>query len=503
VTTKKLERIEVVCAILLAGAFVALMLFPYGKNGLWFDDSLNSQMWGMINRFDSTLWGFSVIVSEAWWYGAGRILLCWPAIYSFFYVTRDPLVVRLADLGFVLAHVGCVVYLLRRVRISWPVIGVFLLFLFSLFQIRNNDDPIAAYATFCQTLGIALTLGMILLVKFTESGASRHLVAAMVLIVLSLLCYELNVVFIPLALVVIWRSGHAHRWRNLMIVLVPFAIFVAVTLYLKRSTPNPYAGSEFGTLGAIPRTYLKQVIAAFPGSFYGLRSHADYPLRTLLPTTVKNPAAWAVALFAALSYALVSKQQRCTSSGASAGVVATAAFMVLVPPVLISVSARYQVQLGWGDAHLPVYYEYFGVAFLGALASQWIVKNCRRLTLVLLVSCFATYAALNWTMNLRQVNYLDQSYAVPRDTFVDALQHGLLDAVRDGDIVEMKDVPIFINGNLVYQTIEKKVAVPNETASISFFKPDARPDARTFQLRWAPGTSQPWWLDGPDTSTPR
>jgi len=105
--------------------------------------------------------------------------------------------------------------------------------------------------------------------------------------------------------------------------------------------------------------------------------------------------------------------------------------------------------LTWGNAHLPVYYEYFGLALLGAVASTRIFRGPRAAVLIIVAPVFAVYVALNWTVNMRQVAYLDATFVEPRNSFVSALKARLLDSTEDGDIVAITDQPMFINGNLI------------------------------------------------------
>src|SRR5262249_53951720 len=163
-------------------------------NGMWFDDALNSQIWAMVNRFDSTLWNFTRRVTGQWLHYQGRILFSWPLVYGFFYWIREPWLVRLVDMALVLVHVGSVAYLLKLMKLRARTIGLFVLILVSLFQIRDTHDPIASYAAFCQLQGIAVTVALILLVRWTLTARTSLLVASSLIAGLSFTAYELNLV---------------------------------------------------------------------------------------------------------------------------------------------------------------------------------------------------------------------------------------------------------------------------------------------------------------------
>jgi len=205
-SSENFRRCALVVGLLLGAALLGLLLVPYATNGLWFDDSLNGQIRPMLDRFGEDVWSFSLRICARWIH-AGRLLLAWPWLYSFFYKVYTPWAIRLTDLAFLLAHVALVVLLLRRLAISWPRVALFLLILFSLFQIQHGDDPIAAYATFCQILGMALTLSFLLLLHWRRTGSLASLTMSAVIAGASLLFYELNIVYFPIAFAVIWTAG--------------------------------------------------------------------------------------------------------------------------------------------------------------------------------------------------------------------------------------------------------------------------------------------------------
>lgn len=491
------ERLRTTSTALVGTALISLLsllLLPYARNGLWFDDSLNSQTWGMVNRFQVGLWEFSTQVSKVWFTEYGRILLCWPAIYGFFYAIRDARLIRIADVALVIAHIGTVVHLLRRVRVSWQTISVFLMLLVSLFQIRYGDDPIAAYATFCQALGIAMTVALILLTRWQQTGGVRYLIASAVIATLSMLCYELNAIYVPIAVIAITMTTHGKRMRNLAIVLVPFLLFVVVNLYVKHKAQHPYAGSAFGSLGAVPTAYLKQLVATLPGSFYFLRAQPDYPLSQLIHAVVGSKIAWVIIGLSLICCTFFAKRSGQESSNVPRGLIFAAAAFIFLPPALIAISAKYQTQLAWGDAHLPVYYQYFGLAFLGAAALSKIVRWNVLWTLKIMAPVFAIYVASNWVVNMRQVTHLDAAYAEPRNSLVSSLKSGLLDPVRDGDVVEIVGQPIFINGNLIFQTIGKNISIPNEAAIAGWFESKPRSDANHYRLYRDLASGNTWKL---------
>jgi hypothetical protein len=469
----------------------AIVLFPYAKNGFWADDSLNSQTWGMVHRFDSSVWEFSYRVSRSWFVNSGRILFPWPAIYGFFYVLRDELAVRLADMALFIGHIGITVLLLRRVGISWRTVGLFVLILITLLQIRGAGDPLAAFAGFSQGLGILLMLSLLLLHKWHETQASGWLAASSLLAVLSMTCYEINVVYVPIALMAVLASKQRRVLRDVAIVVLPFAIFIAANIYVKSIALNPYPGSEFGHMSAVPRTFLKQLFATLPGSYYALLGHLQYPLPELLRAASTSKLAWAVMILWSTMAIMVLRRQS-TQQPALRIAVFAALMLLLVPPALISTSVRYQSELVWGTAHVPIYYQCFGLAFLAAAAVERLSTGKLAKLVTVSVPFIGIGVALSLTMNMYHSSRIDAAFREPRDSLVSALHHGLFDGVRDGDVVRIEGQPIFINGNLIYQVIGKNVSIPGEVAIAGWFESLPRHDAKLYRLFRDPASNNQW-----------
>ncbi len=488
-------RLKSLLLIGMGVALIILILLPYMINGMWSDDSYNCQIWGQINRFHSSLWAFNVR-TVIFWIDHGRMLFFLPFQNGFFYLLRDVRVIRLAHVAILLTHIGCVVYLLRQIRFSWPTIGVFVLFLVSLFQIRNYHDPIAAFAPTYQVLGLFMTAALIFLVKWYRTGSSGYLIASSLVLTLSLFFYELNAIYIPIAVTTILVAPRAKRITNLLIVLIPFAIWSAIYLYVKSHSTGAYAGTSLGDIRAVPWTYLKQFSGAFPGSFYYLQEKHDYHSAQLFADLKDSPIAWAIGILSFISYFLLAKKQNEKPNNIPWGAVCVAAVFLFLPPLLISITQKYQSEVTWGRPYLPVYYQYFGLAFLGALASEKLARTKNLRVFVAVAFAFSLYTASNWTVNMHEVHDQYVSWDDWRDSLVAAMKAGLLDKVQDGDIVEMKDQPCFVNGGLIYQTIGKNVSIPNENRPINDgFEEKPRPSAKRFKLFRDPKSGNAWRLE--------
>ncbi len=464
-------------------ALSLLILLPFYTNGFWFDDALNGQIRPMLQRFESSVFDFSMRVTSLWMSNAGRLLLGWVNIYTMFYVLHEPLWARGFAMLLLMVHIGLFASVLGQLRARAGFILLVCLLLVSLFQIRGNHDPVAAYASFYQTLGIQFMAGTWLLLRWRETKKTWQILASSLVVAWSLTYYEINLVFYPFALWVAWREP-GSRARALPALLAPLAVFIAVTSWIKANANSPYAGSSLGAIDNFPSTFLRQLHSTLPGSFYSMVGKHELPPQQLLQSAIDNPWAWVLLVLGfGLAFVLM---RRSEGKGLDPLIWPFAANLLIMPAALIAMSARYQSEIRWGYGYLPVYYQYFGLAIFIAYALTFCA---RRLSLAVAVSLiFGAYLALNFQMNMTVKARMDALFRQPRESFESAMRAGLMNDVRDGDVVRLVDAPIEINGNLIFGAVGKRVFVPDEVMTSGWFVARKRQDARSFTVRRSNGT---------------
>ncbi len=460
------SRVAVLAMIFSQIVLIGLLLIPFATNGIWFDDAQYAQIWDFLNRYQIGFWSYTTDTVKGWLYGSGRIMFSFFPIYAFFYLLKDnALLVRLLDVAFILGHIATVIYLLRLVAISWRTIGLFVLILVSLFQIRPFYDPVASYAVFYKFLGILVTISLIFLVKWRQTGKTIFLASSTTVALFSWFCYEINIIYVPIAVATIWTSAHPQRLRNWLILITPTVFFLVITYVVRHQAPHLYVGATFGSLKAFPITYLKQLIGSLPGSYYLIQGHYSNNFSLLLKTFIANRLAWFVAVFSLLCtwFLLKFKIQEISTYQIPKGIMATALAFVFFPALLIASSAKYQTELQWGLAYLPVYYQYFGLALVIALLVKKLMatKNARKYMLVF-TPLFAFYITLNWLSNIYEAGLHDLVYLDLKLSLIKEIKGGLLDGVKDGDSLETEFLPFYFNSTFFYGLTKKNFALANE-----------------------------------------
>ena len=424
----------------------ALALFPLLTSGYFADDTLNSQIRGHMIETGRSLWGVTSYYALLWLKSEGRLFPLAFYVYSVFYVLKSIIVYKLCVMGMVLASVGACFVFLRRLSGGVAVPAITALLLPIAFQFRAIWDPILAFGGQYPLLCFLLFCSLTLFLKSLDEPEPKPAALAIVLFLCCGLIFEVAYLMCLVYIVVAFT-----RLKSVRAALRAAAPFVAVSLALAvvslalRSGAAPSATYTPNLApAAVVRAYFAQIVGAVPFS-YGLLD----PQRVFAGRIEKWPAAFVEALAPlALLAALIiwtlrrrlSEAAAAETPGAPAALWVVGALLVGIPPALISLSPRYQMQ-PWGDAYLPVYLSCFGVCLLGAIGLiklYSLVRNGRRNGPWLLRASLGVWLLL-FAFNLRDnwlvVQAVNEAVWEPRVLVERALKRGLLKGVGGNGVV--------------------------------------------------------------------
>jgi hypothetical protein len=446
---------------------VLISLSPFALNGWWFDDSSFSSTFWEVQIRKISLFQYLWETILAWAQTNGRLApLSIMQIYGLHYWIQDVHHYRLGHVLLVLTHLLTFVWLLRKLRLDWNFIGLFLLLLMGTFQARNYHDPIAAYGYFLQSQGIYLTLAIILLLKWSETPRNTWLVLSSILAMMSLLMYEINLVFYLIASGLLLVATHSNKLkiRAIIIYITPLFIYVLLTMYLRNSSEINYQGLKVGHLDLMFPTYGKQFLGAFPGVFYFFNWKTELPISKVITTFIYNPLAWmliAASLYSTYRSVSPDNLSEARPFPEKSKFIIIAFSLTFIVPFFIAISTKYQNELTWGTAYLPVYYSYFGVGMVLAAVLSWMLKRFAILRIPIIM-VLATFITSNFLVNRDVIAKMDEVFVEPQTSLGQSLKGGLFDVLDDGDYVNI-DGPgyQFMNRGYFYRHSGKKVIVNN------------------------------------------
>lgn len=360
--------------------------------------------------------------------------------YGTFWLLGEHLVLYKVFLLAATVAASAVVYgLARQLGLSRRGAALALLIATAAMQLRTYHDGILSFAGAVQFLVIWVCGSVWLFLAWMERGGRARLVAATGCFALGCLWYELAfgfAVVFPALAIIGGRSGRGRRVRGAFAPFSVGVVFAAVAAVLRARATAPFAGYEpVLSPGPVLRTLGAQVSGALPGSVLLGPAPERVPLASLV-----HPSPGSLLLGVGAGVLALILLRGAGPGGqpvrrASLAVVVVA--IILGPAIPIAVAGRYQRELTWGIAYIPVTMEVFGVGLLGS----WLA---RRLTTGPSLAARAAAAAIAVAVGMaalydhevgRRTVALNGRVAASMEADRRALERGLLDGLADGSRV--------------------------------------------------------------------
>ena len=508
---------------LYAAAFLlsALALAPILHSGFFDDDSLNSALWSSSTM---AMRGSNVITAAiteqyGWMSNQGRFFPVTAYVYFLFYlINGNAGLFKVLMFALVLLDLALFAYLVKRLSRSTALAGLALALPPLVIQFRSLDfhDPTLAFAGMLPVLFALIIGSLILLVSYLERGDRRFLIASLVCYAVGLMTYEISIAMFPLYFLVIWLFPRRHPVRKSAKMTLPYAVLsgcavaIAVALRLAFGRALTSNADQFAKVakasgdlatgayapsfapGAIVTTFVKQVVAAFPLSYRILDASTGKWASGFMADFARNPVVSGLLVIAYVAiFAWLALQVRSERALGAApkwqAPLWLGVGLVLLPQVLISLSPRYQMEVFWGVGYLPVYFGYFGMALLCALAIGGVFRFAAGrgdLVLWLVVALvglpIAYVGVVNYHNNADTVEVANRDYLYSRAVVTDAIRHGLLkDVPPDSTILVPEssswDSTSFYEGasGLPVKKVSPMTDLQNEVLAVASGKSDA------------------------------
>jgi hypothetical protein len=429
----------------LVGAWAVFLLFPIWKTGWVNDDIFNSSLPGLYIYRDISPVEDALGEIKGWTFGVGRIN---PLIHvlkeASHWLLRDLFWYKTTLIAGVLVNLFVFYRLLKRLGASPDLAALCCFLAVTFIQLRIYNDPVYSFYNVMQWLFLGTVLSLGAFHRYLTGGRAGWLALSVLFYLLTALTYEMIYLFWILHIGIFLTTP--GRWARAA-ALTPFvAIAALLTLgsmwlhTLPGYVPTVYAmGLDVRVVG---ETTLKQIVAAWPGSYAALDPTPGLPVMRGV-FSWKTVGAHLIALafgFTAAAILMVGVVRRGVGEQPRRGGLLILGFLLAVLPApMIGVAQKYQLELRYGIAHLPVYIETFGVALLFTCGVGFLARRVRpggvtakALVGVASLLC-AGVAVFHCESNNRVVAALRQPYLTPRREVEEVLDRGrLLEGVPAG-----------------------------------------------------------------------
>ncbi|HEY8499545.1 MAG TPA: hypothetical protein VIL89_02910, partial [Clostridia bacterium] len=374
----------------LAG-FMLLCFYPVLSCWYYGDDVVSRNIHAVMKYENRSLYGFIVNQMEYYIVKLGRffpvhILQRFLTFYFLDTITKYRIYVLVMNILAVLCFA-----LMARVysgsdRLFYAVLVLFPALFFSL---SRNDDASIGYYMFIQTIVIYLSISLILMKKYRDTGRKGYMWLSVILYLFSLLTYEVSypmVLAYPAAAYYLFDSAGKDGIKKTLKASIPFFAAAvscfAVYIYFSINAVNSYDGINFNPdIGKIAITSIKQTAAALPG-FSGLLLNANVKFSSFLNGIISGIAFRDIItaiIFAYLLTVLVMNHKKVNLElPGTRFLIVLSVLLIACPAIIIGISKKYQQNLKWGEGYLTVYIIRFGLILLFFLLYEFISGHIKR-----------------------------------------------------------------------------------------------------------------------------
>lgn len=338
-----------------------VVLWPVIKSPFCGDDTIDSLHPMRLKYSGQSPWSLIWDITNSWRESQGRFFPVSVAIGVMVHqIFPDLGPYKVVQLLVVLVGLSLFVYLVKLLTHSFRVGIVAALVLVSTFQFRVQYDPILQFSIQQPSVVIFVLGTMVLLILGTRSQSTWLLAGASLTYTCALLTYETVLLFVPMLVAIIAIEKREGFVRRSLWVVIPASAVAANLIYLRLNTSTTAAGytSDLSPSNVVP-TFLKQAFGAVPFSYAQVNTP---PFIQKFPefVDIRTARTWFVVVFAGTLLLGVLRGLPRISKKSTAVLAICGASMWFLPAFVVSQTVRWQQEVVWGNAYVPVYMEYFG-----------------------------------------------------------------------------------------------------------------------------------------------
>lgn len=364
------DTLRTFCLWGLITAYIVVSLLPLLQSGYYSDDMSNSLFRPRQELTGGSFLNHFLQSNSYHIKSLGRLLTAKEFLSgAIYYYATNLLTHKIIILLLVVLNIFAFGHFVKVMTGSKYLSYLLMLVIPSFFQFRLYHDPILAFGGHMQILFLLFIVSLIFLQKYLSGKRHAYLAISVVFYNLCLYFYELSFVLLPVYLLLVFEAR--RTFREAFITGFPFlaSFLIAVALNLvavfvwKDPASAGYAGTKMNFNIAIIPTFLIQIGAALPLSYYfGNPSKIfDHTLSELL-SRAGLPYLLIILVFTLLCLRLSKNLHKEDVKWRT--LTLTGLIFFLTPAFLISLTEKYQIELipfGFGMGYIPVYIQYYGL----------------------------------------------------------------------------------------------------------------------------------------------
>ena len=423
--------------------FYFLLLLNTGFIG---DDIWNAQIRGQLIEQNISL--LDRINNEwiGWLLSNGSIrILYYFIIYPIFYLTQDPIFFKSLTLFFLISSSLLFYYFLARLANNKDLSLLIGLFLPIFFQFREWNDPILGFPSYMMPFTVSLILiSLILYQKYIETLIRKFNYLSTFFLLVNILLYEIAV---PFLIAYIFLSKIKLKKLKLALIEAKLQIIVT-TIYLlvvffvnniyipfisKNSVSYTAVQFHFSSLSKLAEAFFIQLIGSIP------LTHFLFSEIKLNELSINGYELTILLIASFLIFGLTRKLINSWEFIKITPIIKIALILFIAPAFLTALSGhqgdlRY---LGFGNAYIPVYIQYFGACVILVTTLMVVLNKLKNnnIKCVLVAFIFFIVSSINYSTNKDIVNKLKESHFNVSNLVTSSIIAGLMNNVEDKSMI--------------------------------------------------------------------
>jgi len=446
------SNINIIVYPIIIVAWVAAYFFILLNSGFTGDDIWNAQIKGQLIEEDISLLNRINNEWKGWFFGNGSLrILYYFIIYPLFYITQDPLFYKCLTLFFLSTSSLLFYYFLYLQSKNNHFALIISLFLPTFFQFREWNDPILGFPSFMMPFTVsAILLSIIFYIKYIETLKNKFNYLSSFFMLINILIYEIAVPFFITYIIIsktkLKKLKMAIIQSKLQIMIISiylFTIFFINNIYMPLISKSEvsYTAVKFhhSSLSKLTEAFLIQITGGFPLSYIIFdNSNVNLYLINI----------YEFILLITLSLIIYFSSYKLFNSKVKlkfGSTIKISLIFILAPAILTALSGHQGALrfLGFGNAYIPVYIQYFGTC--GLLTSLIFIgfkklnlsKNCKSILIALI---FLIISSFNYASNKEILNKLNRNDFLMANIVSSSLLDGIMNNVKENSFIFRKMV---------------------------------------------------------------
>tara|TARA_A100001011_G_C14311681_1_gene845912 strand:+ start:1523 stop:3235 length:1713 start_codon:yes stop_codon:yes gene_type:complete len=421
---------------------ITYYFLPLLKSGLIGDDSYNAQIKGRLFYENINIFDFYLRETLAWYWNNGRLFPLSLFMYFIFYLINEPIIIKSFYFILIIINLTYFFKIIKYFTNSKKLGLLFCILVATSIQLRLWHDPVLSFHGLMQTLLLFFLISIYYFLKNKKKINNNYHKISLFFYFLSLITYEISYCFIGLFFFLDYFKTNSFKesiinikhYIYIFLIILFIVLAAKIKIFITQEPSYPLIESSFNFLNI-----LKALFVQFFSSL-NLSYTAGHIYMYGYSYLKENISVYDL-FFLTLTFFVLQKTLNFSRIKNLKEIVLISLWLWLLPALLVSLSGHQNELIKFGlpaVGYIPIYLQYYGTIIILYLIFNSIVLKLDKFNnffkyaaiIILTISAY-----LHTLTNREVVKYIDNKYEIERNNLKTAFKSGLLDELKDGDLI--------------------------------------------------------------------